>query len=80
MGMDLIFWEREEDIERAYRGNISDTVEVMRKYRCEYLYVGKEELRNAPECLKRFEDCEQLEKVYEDPSGKNHIFKIKNAV
>ena len=76
-GHGLDFWEREEDIERAYRGNISDTVEVMRKYGCEYVYVGKEELRNAPECLKKFEDREQLEKVYEDPSGKNHIFKIK---
>lgn len=79
-GHGLDIWEREEDVERAYRGNGSDTVEVMRKYGCEYVYVGKEELRNAPECLKKFEDCEQLEKVYEDPSGRNHIFKIKNAV
>lgn len=79
-GHGLYIWEREDDVERAYRGNSSDTVEVMRKYGCEYVYVGKEELRNAPECLKKFEDCEQLEKVYEDPSGRNHIFKIKTVV
>ena len=72
-GFDI--WERAEDIERAYKGNISETLNVLQKYDASYVYVGKEELKNAPECLKKFEDCEQLEKIYEDPSGENHIFK-----
>ena len=72
-GFDI--WERAEGIERAYKGNISETLDIMQKYGASYVYVGKEELKNAPECLKKFEDCKQLEKIYEDPSGKNHIFK-----
>ena len=72
-GFDI--WERAEDIERAYKGNVSETLNVLQKYDASYVYVGKEEQKNAPECLKKFEDCKQLEKVYEDPSGENHIFK-----
>ena len=72
-GFDI--WERAEDIERAYKGNVSETLNVLQKYDASYVYVGKEELKNAPECLKKFEDCEQLEKIYEDPSGENHVFK-----
>jgi len=72
-GFDI--WERAEDIERAYKGNVSETLTVLQKYDASYVYVGKEEQKNAPECLKKFEDCKQLEKVYEDPSGENHIFK-----
>ncbi len=74
-GFDI--WERAEDIKRAYRGDISETLNVLQKYDASYVYVGKEELKNAPGCLKKFEDCKQLEKVYECPSGKNHIFKLK---
>ncbi|HJH27337.1 MAG TPA: hypothetical protein C5S37_11365, partial [Methanophagales archaeon] len=73
-GFDI--WERDKDVERAYKGNTSETLDIMQKYGVSYVYVGKEELRNAPECLKKFEDCKQLEKVYEGPSGKNHIFKV----
>ena len=69
-------WERDKDVERAYKGNTSETLDIMQKYGVSYVYVGKEELRNAPECLKKFEDCKQLEKVYECPSGENHIFKV----
>ena len=69
-------WERDKDVERAYKGNTSETLDIMQKYGVSYVYVGKEELRNAPECLKKFEDCKQLEKVYECPSGGNHIFKV----
>ena len=71
------FWERDDDIERAYKGNISDTLAVLRKYDASYVYVGKEEQKNAPDCLKKFEYCEQLEKVYEDPSGKCNIFELQ---
>ena len=70
------FWEREYDVERAYKGTISDTLTVLRKYDVSYVYVGKEEQKNAPECLKKFEYCEQLEKVYEDQSGEYNIFKL----
>jgi len=69
-------WERDKDVQRAYKGNTSETLDIMQKYGVSYVYVGKEELRNAPECLKKFEDCKQLEKVYECPSGGNHIFKV----
>jgi uncharacterized membrane protein len=44
-----------------------------------YIYVGEEELKNAPGCLKKFEGTPELEKVYQDPSGGNHIFKIKGT-
>ncbi|MGB7001034.1 MAG: hypothetical protein WBE22_03330 [Halobacteriota archaeon] len=71
------FWERDDDVERAYKGNISDTLAVLQKYDASYVYVGKEEQKNAPECLKKFEYCEQLEKVYEDPSGKYNIFEFR---
>jgi hypothetical protein len=72
------FLERDYDVERAYKGNISDTLAVLRKYDASYVYVGEEELKNAPECHKKFEYCEQLEKIYEDPSEKYHIFKFES--
>ncbi|MFZ2070110.1 MAG: hypothetical protein WAV32_00585 [Halobacteriota archaeon] len=74
-GFDM--WGRMADVERAYRGNISETRDVMRKYDANYVYVGEEELKNAPGCLNKFEHCKQLELVYEDLSGKNYIFKSR---
>jgi hypothetical protein len=73
------FWERNQDIERAYRGSITETLEVAEIYEVSYIYVGEEELKNAPGCLKKFEGTPELEKVYQDPSGGNHIFKIKGT-
>lgn len=74
------FWERRDDLERAYNGNISETLEIMRKYGANYVYVGNAERQNAPGCLNKFNNCKQLEKVYEDPTGKNHIFKAKTDI
>jgi len=71
------FWERDHDVEGAYKGNIAETLAVLQRYDASYVYVGKEEQKNAPECLKKFEYGEQFEKVYEDPSGKYHIFKFE---
>ena len=71
------FWVRDQDLERAYRGTTAETLEVVETYEVSYIYVGEEELKNAPGCLKKFEGMPQLEKVYQDPSGKNHIFKVK---
>jgi len=76
-GHGLDFWGRVHDLERAYRGTSTETLEVAETYAVSYIYVGGEELKNAPECLKKFEGMPQLEKVYQDPSGKNHIFKLK---
>ena len=74
------FWERMDDLERAYNGNNSETLEIMRKYGADYVYVGNAERQNAPGCLNKFNNCKQLEKVYEDPTGKNHIFKAKTDI
>jgi hypothetical protein len=73
------FWGRDQDLERAYKGTIAETLEVAETYEVSYIYVGDEELKNAPGCLKKFEGMPQLEQVYQDPSGKNHIFKIKGT-
>ena len=52
----------------------------MRKYGANYVYVGKSERQNAPGCLNKFKECKQLEQVYEDPTGKNLIFKLRNDI
>ncbi len=70
------FWVRYRDIERAYGGNISDTLTVMCKYNASYLYVGRDELKHTR--LKKFESCPQLEPVYSDRSG-IYIFALRNV-
>jgi len=58
-------WERVEDVKRAYGGEENDLAEVVKKYNISYIYVGKAELREFPDCKRRLERIEWLEKVYE---------------
>ena len=76
-GFDI--WERARDVERAYRGNISDTLAVMKKYNASYLYVGRAEMRNADAEVSKFERCKDLKEVYKDESGGIYIFALRHA-
>jgi len=80
-GFDI--WERARDVERAYRGNISDTLAVMKKYNASYLYVGRAEMRNADAEVSKLERCKDLKEVYKDEdkheSGGIYIFALRHA-
>jgi uncharacterized membrane protein len=54
------FRDRDYDVERAYNGNISDTFAVLQKYDASYVYVVKEEQKNAPECLQILKEAYEL--------------------
>jgi uncharacterized membrane protein len=65
-------WERFEDVKRAYKGDLD---EVVKKYNVSYIYVGKEELREFPDCNKKFASIKWLEKVYE--KGRITIYRVR---
>ncbi len=68
-------WERVEDVKRAYGGGENDLTEVVKKYNISYIYVGKAELREFPDCKRKFERIDWLEKIYE--KGCITIYKVK---
>lgn len=68
-------WERVEDVKRAYGGEENDLAEVVKKYNISYIYVGKAELREFPDCKRKFAGIDWLEKVYE--KGGITIYRVK---
>jgi len=66
-------WKRVYDVDRAYNGTENDLKEVVEIYNATYVYVGREELRNYPRCIAKFDSIEWLKLVY---NGSLRIYKI----
>ncbi len=58
-------WERVKDVDMAYNGSASDLKNVIEKYGVKYIYVGREEIRNYPKCIERFDKIKWLRLVYD---------------
>ncbi len=59
-------YKRLYDIDLAYTGNADDLRQVVETYNVTYIYVGREELREYPGCVARFNSVEWLEPVYSE--------------
>ena len=57
-------WGRMADVDKAYAGSVDDLKETIKKYNIKYVYVGREELKNYPKCVEKFDKIEWLKLVY----------------
>jgi uncharacterized membrane protein len=57
-------WRREQQINQAYNGTLSELELVVQEYNVSYVYVGQEELRIYPNSLMHFDSVEWLTPVY----------------
>jgi hypothetical protein len=59
-------FQRQDDIDRAFNGSVSDLQTIVTTYNISYVYVGYEELSNYPNCTAHFDSISWLEPVYTD--------------
>jgi uncharacterized membrane protein len=63
-------YHRQNDIDRAYTGNVSDLQQVIKTYNISYVYVGSDELNNYPNCIAHFDSISWMKTVYTDQNLK----------
>ncbi len=59
-------WAREEAIDNAYSGNVSQLEGLVREYNVSYVYVGSQELNKYPNCVSHFNSISWLTSVYNE--------------
>lgn len=59
-------WAREEAIDNAYSGSVSQLEGLVREYNVSYVYVGSQELSNYPNCISHFNSISWLTSVYNE--------------
>jgi hypothetical protein len=57
-------FQRQNDIDRAYNGTVTDLKQVITTYHVSYVYVGNDELGKYPGCTARFDATSWLKPVY----------------
>jgi uncharacterized membrane protein len=65
--------KRFDDINRAYTGSEDDLRQVIETYSVTYIYVGREELDEYPQCIARFNSIEWLEPIY---NGSLRVYEV----
>jgi hypothetical protein len=55
---------REKEIDQAYTGTIAELAAVVQKYNVTYVYIGREELGNYPNCTAHFDSVDWLTQIY----------------
>ena len=59
-------WAREEAIDNAYSGSVSQLEGLVREYNVSYVYVGSQELSKYPNCISHFNSISWLTSVYNE--------------
>lgn len=73
-------WERVKDVDMAYNGSANNLRTVIKKYDVKYIYVGKEEIKNYPNCIEKFNKIKWLKLVYNKKGIKIYKVDMHNAL
>ena len=68
-------WAREEAIDNAYAGSVSQLEGLIREYNVSYVYVGSQELSNYPNCISHFNSISWLTSVYNE--DEQYVYQVE---
>lgn len=68
-------WAREEAIDNAYAGSVSQLEGLIREYNVSYVYVGSQELSKYPNCISHFNSISWLTSVYNE--DEQYVYQVE---
>lgn len=68
-------WAREEAIDNAYSGSVSQLEGLVREYNVSYVYVGSQELSKYPNCISHFNSISWLTSVYNE--DEQYVYQVE---